>query len=698
MDLPKVHAFRVFLRFPVLSPTNDNRQSTAMASLPTLDGLPPEILLKIYELVEETHHETILALSLVNKYLRSLSDQFVFHTVYIALNPKFGDRATPTRNCHELLRQRDAFRHVRRLFVSDGAPKWHMGNDPNFHPKPFADVDAVEREDGRLFNMYACDNELIHFHCHLTNPIAAQDDTSEHVHQQNDSWRPMAALVGQLGLLAELHFSCTSQFPPCLLETLHQHLPRCKLFIKAFRLRSIGDASGPDSHEVQLVTSPNLHSVRMSLRKPPFIENPDAIGPPEEFPDISPRIISALAPNLAELEVHYHDLGRHVDEDPTPAWRALAAGKQASLRVLKLTSANFWQFDQEELRRWARITDLSSLEVLDLSCRRLDENMNHLFDYLRENATLSSLTTVHVTIDDEDGIQRRGLEEWLPSLPRLTSLFLTSLVELKTTPKISNQHLRTLCVRGHIMHAADIPSLEAQCPMLENLSIMVTRSEVDEADVDLSNLYQALGRLPRLRCLALTFFNGTPEYREADPSFDEFDLTPFHKASWIFGGYPTKPHLYGHLRMFFSTRATDATLARAIFDMISSSKRFHGSVPLHTLQIRSGQVPDLLHPEANIILRELCRSWRVQRWGGEINVTEIESPDHLQRGLRRSKSNKKWYGILERIWPRNGAEEWPWQWKSLPLVEPDLDAEMDVDEVMGETVEQAVEEDEEMDG
>lgn len=52
------------------------------------------------------------------------------------------------------------------------------------------------------------------------------------------TWDLLVLFRRLLGL-RDLVWACGNQFPPCLLQVLHQRLPRCRLHIRAFRLRCI---------------------------------------------------------------------------------------------------------------------------------------------------------------------------------------------------------------------------------------------------------------------------------------------------------------------------------------------------------------------------------------------------------------------------------------------------------------------------
>ncbi|KAK5659111.1 hypothetical protein OQA88_1201 [Cercophora sp. LCS_1] len=642
-----------------------------MGSSPQLDGLPPEVLLKIYELVDETNHETILTLASLNRYLHSLSHQFLFHTVYLAVNPKFG-RTVPVRNCHELIQRKDAFRHVRRLFIADVSPKWHIANDPKNHTVPFAAIDAVAEENSQQFDIYADGRTHLIGYYDLKEPVADQNDGPGDAYRQDNSWEPLAALMRQLPLLSELHFSCTSQFPPCLLEALHQGLPQCKLFINAFRLRSLNGLGDPDAHELRLVTSPNLHSVRMSVRKPTDTDVFTNVH--GHLVDSTPRIVAVMAPNLKELQVNRHNLEGHVDENPSPGWKALVGEKKATpltlLTMLKLVSDESWPIGPVEIDRWGNTIDFSSLLTLDISSHD-DRRLDQLFLYMVLRYKFLSLTKLNIMIDTF--LKLDCLESWIANeLPSLTSLFLIYLDS--TSPSIwvsvSSQSLRTLCVRGRSVGTTEVEELGTQCPMLEDLAVTIVRSKGDEGE---TSVYRTIGRcLPRLRCLALTLFARSPDLegfwpvRETDPTFDEFDLTP------VSGRWGSEGYLKGYFRDYFVNNGIDAALAQAIFDEVSSCKVQGGQAPLHTLQVRTSPAPYLAFEVVNDIAVELRRSWRIERWGGDITVREIDAPILSARSrIEWNEETEEWLQILDRIWPSNGATAWPWVWRSLPLYKGD---------------------------
>lgn len=113
------------------------------------------------------------------------------------------------------------------------------------------------------------------------------------------TWDLLVLFLRRLSGLRDLVWTCGNQFPPCLLQVLHQRLPRCRLHIRAFRLRSIqrseNNLKEMDECELALATSPCLSSVVVPISRRYSNSGVDCNW------EAALRLATGLAPNLAHV-------------------------------------------------------------------------------------------------------------------------------------------------------------------------------------------------------------------------------------------------------------------------------------------------------------------------------------------------------------------------------------------------------------
>jgi len=706
-----------------------------MSSLRLL-SLPAETLARICEFLA---HEDLASLALANKFCHSIANPLLFHDIHLFAASHVGF-AHLLQDCRALLQRNAAFRQVRRLFIHEGpslarpelrppvvpfqdvtdvldSTGWQMRRNP----KPFFAADPLPALD--VLNTFSDADLPKSVHCVLRRPVANETDGAEHVIDNDGHWQPLALLLQNLAGLRELHFSCSSQFPPCLLDALHRYLPRCKLFLNTFRLRSLFSPA-PDPYELQLVTSPCLYRVRMACWHRNWsrqTENMNGLAsrPPDDA-DVVRHLLS-MAPNLNEVLLDHNtpnrlQLQQQGSESARPSAHWLPESSAplpllpsrpppGTLRTLLLFGSNHKWLSRDEVEKWMASTDFRKLRVLGI-CLRSGASLAMLQTLSMDGGSqLSSLSTLVLSLGKQ--VQQPGkhsdylatAERFLGTLPHLSALHLLHFEPLPPPLLRLGRGLRTLSVRGLAMKAADISQLGADCPLLEDLGISLCRSMGDETE---TNIYRSLGRcLPRLQRLALNLdvrlvtFDATTGLGVGPPNawllFDEFDEEPFLGTEY----------LNGHLKRLFINSAMDETLARAIFETISSSKdnTTSATAPLQTLKIQflaSGTRNLLRIAKLSSILAELRSSWLLTRRApegpsGRIEITATKINDGRSRSpekdptrsqlqtetqdmpspvdLRRAGGGERLtdpYVILDRIWPSNG-KPWPWEWAAMPL-------------------------------
>ncbi|KAK3375703.1 hypothetical protein B0T24DRAFT_718243 [Lasiosphaeria ovina] len=438
---------------------------------PNLGKLPTEILLRIVNNVARDDPPSLVALALVNKRCYSVASTALFRTVGFNISHP-ARLARHVQQCEDLLQRRGAFGHVRRIDIAgwDRMELWQEGDGPRAY------------EGIRFPN----DNESIKW-----------------AYDMDYAWLPLARLIRRLPALADLVYQCPSQFPPCLLQALHEKdALRCRLHHRTFLLRSLNEPV-PDPHELALCQSPCLYSIWPRHYHFPF--NNDRIAQVEATCQMLER---GLAPNLTKVRMRNFPIPSMSPRAAPPPGPVLdpreGASAPAPLRSLLLNLGP---------DSWRRVIDKDGFFYIDYigECPRnfiddwigaglLEALQDHLkiearptADVLHVLATscqfscLSSLAfTCHETQPPE---YLNALKHFLGGLPALTSLRLAawdhdamSLADA-LNPKLELLWLRPAVWKGVSPDLDEISRIVARCPAIENLAISVHRSRGDAAEV-----------------------------------------------------------------------------------------------------------------------------------------------------------------------------------------------------------------------
>lgn len=455
-------------------------------------------------------------------------------------------------------------------------------------------------------------------------------------YDMDEEWEPMAQLFDRLPGLREVVYKCPVQFPPCLLQALHDKMPQItpRLHLRAFKLRMMNDTitawTDPDPHEMALLKSPCLDSLWFvdtvaswyrwissrsgDSRDREEQKNLHAFG---EMVDRWP-----IAPNLHEVGVmrnYTHVQGSRSDNILLAIMRNAAKKNTLRLKTLNLDCAYVSQ-----ILAMDPSLDLSMLRALHL----LKMSHNSVIDALSAQSLpllrdLSIQFIFTASWKEYDRVKQfvRGFRNLESLRVRGWDWSVASFSDWcgEITPYQTVRSLDLGCgeeyggMSSSVQTELEIMFLGYVYSGVETLSLPIRRSKGDQHEV---RLYQTLGRsFPKLKRLALTLeallpsaerlpseilnpaaparthLSGAPGvYRDPLGSWDpivqsreSYSHLPFPKQPFII--YGCSPFLNGEILDLFINSAVDAKLARQIFDAISSS--CHTSSRLETMMVRS---------------------------------------------------------------------------------------------------------------
>lgn len=512
------------------------------------------------------------------------------------------------------------------------------------------------------------------------------------------SWAPVVSLIQGIPCLRDLVYNCKSQFPPSLLNTLHNRHPQCRLHHLSFRFRTLLWGI-PYPYEMELATSPSLYKVKL------LCTYRDSDYDDDFNEEAAMDLAAGLAPNLKEIiSVNIMAYRSGSDYRLKESWHGLPGSQSkswGSLLSLALVGASLKSPD--ELQSWAECIDFTCLQHLNLglsyqfdACTLSGETMK----WMAQNHSFPQLKTLKVTLNRNHVFQDRphyseDAVSFFQALQPLEQLFVHGPIDTRIVETILSRHGKALQKLSlHPMESPftyglgrdpqEIPmeftkdhllQIHAQCPILEELWITIRRDMSSPAE---AAMYRCFSKMRNLRSLFLTLdcsnwrIYRDPEY---NLQFDGDDQLPVYKLHYE----PENRLKRGHLRQTIINCAVDETLARSIWNATNQGKIGRR---LESLRLWTKGGSECGHLTSvcsdGMIVENLSRSWLIERVPREdrndFTIRELgglarESRDATLREspLTRDSESVAWQ-IFSTIWPRReGSKDWRDDWSSFPL-------------------------------
>ncbi|GIK02987.1 hypothetical protein Aspvir_007053 [Aspergillus viridinutans] len=634
----------------------------------SFQALPPEIISFVVRFLADFHPLSVFRLLRVDKRCFALAlpvaKSLVFHTARLQLfdRERVDDRVATV--CAKL-QKADAFPYVRRLIIEG----FFMTNCP---PCEYHDLCFPPRV--TRFSRLSCDpRDSYEFEEELdgTGELDATEDAYvRDTGIDDECWESVAELIKRLPALDNLHHLHYEQFPPCLLQALHQHRPKCRLHLHSFVLQSIWEPT-VEEHEYCLVTSPSLHSIT------PYYDTstPEGIWQKQSFV----RILG-LAPNLKAIYPRAKD-GPYIASGAGMAKLTRNPGDNhpAAIECLRVKQT-YYPMVAAALEQWAPYIDFSTVQILDLGSFMHIAALSAWADHLH----FPALRTLRLFLGTTEGGAEQApvfysqAARFLQSLPSLSEIHLIawhSQLSIGTLVKHHGPRLRKLSVTGlpwQCFTEHDILQLGRYCPLLQKMSIPIRRTQGDAREVA---LYKALGTIRNLKFLDLALDVSDPTlYRRApiDPVWDDFD------------NQYTEDDLGGinqgrdrQIRKLLVNALIDEPLASSIFEVISAAKS-HDAPLLErlTLSIKEQAIAyHLPQSEFSYLVRFFASQWTIERDIRYEHRDRFEARISQNSNFQFSHNDDvfPWVAkVFLQIWPitqdGNSSNIRYWDvWKSFPL-------------------------------
>ncbi|TVY34831.1 hypothetical protein LSUB1_G008236 [Lachnellula subtilissima] len=672
-----------------------------------LHALPLETLQQIAGHVDRSHRPSLYAFGLASKTCHSATLPLIFHHIHLSIS----SREALQRNVNALvttLSRTASAGHVRYLSIKgsfrlSGASRIEGYKSHTSDRHSWFETTGVDEILGGEEPSFPSP------HVVYDEPVIAKSS------EEDLAWAPVVGLIQTLPRLSKLVYDCRNQFPPTLLDALHDHHPQCKLYHLTFRLRTLLWGT-PYPYEMALASSPCLYSVKVECCRR------DSEGDDDFNQEAMMEIVASLAPNLKKVVVVNltPENSRRYYRRPREPWRGLpgfVSGRSiGSLTSLSLLGAVDLR-PPGLLQAWARHTDFSRLRHLALGggygCEGAGVNDEGM-EWIAQNCSFPRLKTLRIRMQRDDMEAERpnyanNAITFFREFEPLDQLSVSGPLEPKILDAILDQHgptLKKLTLRpseqaftpsNHRVRR-DIPmtftkehilQIHTQCPALQELAISVKRTKSDTLEAE---MYKSFGQMAQLKSLFLTLdCSDWGVMRDAD-SRDDASFDAFDRESCKILGFLKK----GRLRETLMNCAVDETLVRSIWETIYSSKVGRGLESLKVWTTGGGQWGTSVN-NASIppVVNHLSRSWLVERVcrddGDVTRVKELgrrvreardqEQTDEYRRRaeyLRKEKDivmepgdveeDSEIMQVFRRVWPRKeGSRDWREDWSSLPL-------------------------------
>ncbi|EAQ87535.1 hypothetical protein CHGG_04154 [Chaetomium globosum CBS 148.51] len=631
--------------------------------------LPTAILVHICNLLHDSHIASLEAFSLGNKHCYKIAATVLAHTITFRIRTA-AQLSEDVDKCKKLLGRYPPglFQHVRRLVI---VGRMHRPNLEGCDPLPtwedtIVDLNISESEDNMddddkpVARKTKANKPTFHFslptttdwnimhaqlhgfqfeseHGRSTIPLRPRPDGLVHLHvgdddnpddacalsaeESNERWLPLADLISRLPGLVDVVYRCPSQFPPCLLKTMHaREKPLPRLPLQLFKVRSAYDNSVTiDPHEQKIMTSPCLYSIQ-------YKENTAWNREQRLSPQLDAVVWmlrqAPMSPHLKEVNVvgrTWRGAPENSRRHPISPEKRLTFFRrgQQELGALDVASGKgrltHLRFDSgvgepryksrfgpgggNWIEKWDTVTDFSLLRTLALV-----QPVSQAQVIALQWTSLPELTALSLTCEMPASMERDAGCARSDHFQTITT-FLASLTSLRTLQVIAWDHAQHLfsfgspkleklalvpidrrdcffaCLVQNFLTLEGLATLASSFPRLTDLSIPVKRSRGGSAEVA---LYRYIGEHMRyLRRLTLSLDCSPPGFIVTDQSDHDTPLPEPYPSGprWPAVGaalnsdkdqyvQAVKNYRNGHIYDIFINAALDASLARKIFDAV----------------------------------------------------------------------------------------------------------------------------------
>lgn len=194
---------------------------------------------------------------------------------------------------------------------------------------------------------------------------------------EEKSWRSLARFVSKLALKDSI-WASAEQLPLCILSVLHKQLPKCRLHVHTFDLRSVcqDDEHGYNisNEEYALATLPAFHSIIEPYGKR------DIKGRPDYSEEMVMHMVAGATPNLRYVYLWFsqqipgYELNMSVADARLPwkgrlsiSTRRTARNENCEGQLGDFTISPFPELEKKQLMEWGCCANFGKLRTIRLS-------------------------------------------------------------------------------------------------------------------------------------------------------------------------------------------------------------------------------------------------------------------------------------------------------------------------------------------
>lgn len=507
------------------------------------------------------------------------------------------------------------------------------------------------------------------------------------IREHDQRWAPLAKFIQTLGNLEDFIFDHGSQLPRCVLQSIHEHHPRCRLHLHTFQMNSLmyrkDDPVPMDSHDVSMALSPHLTSIRLRWY--------DYHGGIANYNGEAVTEMIRCHPRLKHVwwtqQPQAHgDAYRYAKSTPRPKWRGFPipsdeenfvpfGGGQLETLIIQDPMRD------GELRQWMDLTDFSKLTTLHIDDVKNSDDFDHLVN-VAEGGGLGSVVDFGLRIKTgrhhqiqpypnlrEDVRIDNKIAKILASLQPLQGLRVWSPTGEKSIKVLESRHgpkLQRLYFdfdvefRPHCFNKETLASLQRHCPQLRELKISYLRTQGDREE---TAIYSILGQFPLLERLVLWPY-----------------IVSTIGPHWINlqGKSLTYDDRHEVLRVGLVNSAIDEKLVRSVFDRIVSIQGDRSRLRHLRFEPRVSRGPVLMDPNDTLDIGSIAHCLAqahiceksANPGGGSVEIRRLEKASKVGFADAIMGTEKKQF--LDQAWldffpDRTG--KWPDKWSSFPLSE-----------------------------
>ncbi|KAE8557417.1 hypothetical protein EYB25_002124 [Talaromyces marneffei] len=116
-------------------------------------------------------------------------------------------------------------------------------------------------------------------------------------------WETLAAALKSFKKLYNLIWVCQKKFPPCLLDAIHTKHTDCLLHLRTFLPRQVSKKGIEHPYDLDLIKSPNLHSITFKLPRTNHRNTPEELKRVFDWHEIAALQLVATAPNVKHVNI-----------------------------------------------------------------------------------------------------------------------------------------------------------------------------------------------------------------------------------------------------------------------------------------------------------------------------------------------------------------------------------------------------------